>query len=30
LDQWAEVNGMRFNMAKCQVLHCGHNNPLQH
>lgn len=25
LDCWAEMNGMRFNMAKCQVLDFGHN-----
>ncbi|PKU32962.1 rna-directed dna polymerase from mobile element jockey-like [Limosa lapponica baueri] len=29
LDRWAEANGMRFK-AKCQVLHLGHNNPMQH
>ncbi|PKU49671.1 rna-directed dna polymerase from mobile element jockey-like [Limosa lapponica baueri] len=29
LDQWAETNRMSFNQAKCQVLHLGHNNPMQ-
>jgi len=30
LDQCAKANCMSFYKAKCQVLHCGHHNPMQH
>jgi len=29
LDGWAEANCMRFNKAKFQVRHLGHNKPMQ-
>ncbi|KAK4810689.1 hypothetical protein QYF61_007489 [Mycteria americana] len=29
LDRWAGANCMRFNKAKCHVLHLCHSNPMQ-
>ncbi|KAK4832992.1 hypothetical protein QYF61_027016 [Mycteria americana] len=29
LDRWAQANCMRFNKAKCWLLHLSHNNPMQ-
>jgi len=29
LDRWAKANCMRFDKAKYQVLHFGHNNSMQ-
>ena len=27
LETWANKNGMKFNVKKCCVMHCGNNNP---
>ncbi|KAK4832376.1 hypothetical protein QYF61_022231 [Mycteria americana] len=29
LDRWAKAICMRFNKARCKVLHLGHSNPMQ-
>ncbi|KAK4825348.1 hypothetical protein QYF61_026867 [Mycteria americana] len=29
LGRWAQANCVRFNKAKCWVLHLGHSNPMQ-
>ena len=29
LEQWCETNGMKLNLEKCRVIHCGKNNMKQ-